>query len=452
MAKKKKGLRNINPGDTVEFLNYITPDHIIRAKYNTGTNGMDITDVPQNLNSYIVLGGGSGVTVEPLSVTSNGIYTAPMGKAYTPVDVNVPVPPSVTVESLSVTSNGTYTAPAGKAYSPVDVNVPATPSVTVESLSVTSNGNYTAPAGKAYSPVDVNVPQKTIESLSVTINGTYNAPTGKAYDPVVVNVPQTTVESLSITSNGIYTAPEGKAYSPITVNVGGGYTDDDLAARNYTGAINLTGSVVRDYAFSESSITSVSGPNVTSGMAYAFSKCSLLTSVSFPIVQRINARAFENCTSLTSVYLPDFKSAGSDYIFSGCTSLQIIVLPSLGVTYNYVSSGTGNYTFYNCTSLQKADLGPIASVQGNAFNGCSNMNVLIIRKNSVATLANINAFNNSPFASGGSGGTLYVPSAQISSYQSASNWTTILGYADNSIQAIEGSIYENAYADGTPIS
>ena len=31
----------------------------------------------------------------------------------------------VTVESLSVTANGTYTAPAGKAYSPVVVNVPA---------------------------------------------------------------------------------------------------------------------------------------------------------------------------------------------------------------------------------------------------------------------------------------------------------------------------------------
>ena len=31
----------------------------------------------------------------------------------------------VTVESLSVTANGTYTAPGGKAYSPVSVNVPA---------------------------------------------------------------------------------------------------------------------------------------------------------------------------------------------------------------------------------------------------------------------------------------------------------------------------------------
>lgn len=60
--------------------------------------------------------------------------------------------------------------------------------------------------------------------------------------------------------------------------------------------------------------------------------------------------------------------------------------------------------------------------------------------------------NSTQFASNGTGGTLYVPQALISSYQSATNWSTILGYANNSIQAIEGSQYENYYADGTPMS
>ena len=35
-------------------------------------------------------GGGSTIQVEPLSVTENGTYTAPAGKAYTPVNANVP--------------------------------------------------------------------------------------------------------------------------------------------------------------------------------------------------------------------------------------------------------------------------------------------------------------------------------------------------------------------------
>ena len=49
------------------------------------------------LNLFDVLllrkfGGGSSITVEPLTVTSNGTQTAPEGKAYSPVTVNVPNP------------------------------------------------------------------------------------------------------------------------------------------------------------------------------------------------------------------------------------------------------------------------------------------------------------------------------------------------------------------------
>lgn len=89
--------------------------------------------------------------VEPLSVTNNGTYTAPQGKAYSPVTVNVP---HIKKKELSVNSNGTYHATLDEAYDPVVVNVPQTASVV---LSVTENGTYTAPAGKAYSPVTVKV-------------------------------------------------------------------------------------------------------------------------------------------------------------------------------------------------------------------------------------------------------------------------------------------------------
>lgn len=62
--------------------------------------------------------------------------------------------------------------------------------------------------------------------------------------------------------------------------------------------------------------------------------------------------------------------------------------------------------------------------------------------------------NQTPFASNNEAdiATLYVPSALISSYQSASNWATILARAGKNIAAIEGSIYETQYADGTPIA
>ena len=88
------------------------------------------------------------------------------------------------------------------------------------------------------------------------------------------------------------------------------------------------------------------------------------------------------------------------------------------------------------------------------------MDVLVIRSDTITTLNNISAFNNTPFASGKSGGTLYVPADLISSYQSATNWSTILGYANNSIKSIESTHTDPSapidltlyYADGTPIS
>ena len=74
----------------VDILNYISDSNILRSTYDTDTNELDITDVPQNLNSVITLGqGGGGAEVEELNVTANGTYTAPEGKAYSPVNVNV---------------------------------------------------------------------------------------------------------------------------------------------------------------------------------------------------------------------------------------------------------------------------------------------------------------------------------------------------------------------------
>ena len=108
--------------------------------------------------------------------------------------------------------------------------------------------------------------------------------------------------------------------------------------------------------------------------------------------------------------------------------------------------------FNGCTALETCDFRTIGNIANYAWRYCSSFNKLILRNNSVTNLGNINAFEDSPFASDGTGGTLYVPSAVVSSYQSASNWSTILGYANNSIVAIEGSYYETHYGNGTLIT
>lgn len=52
-------------------------------------------------------GGGSSITVEPLTVTQNGTQTAPSGKAYSPVTVNVPQPSGT--KNITISQNGTTT-------------------------------------------------------------------------------------------------------------------------------------------------------------------------------------------------------------------------------------------------------------------------------------------------------------------------------------------------------
>ena len=135
------------------------------------------------------------------------------------------------------------------------------------------------------------------------------------------------------------------------------------------------------------------------------------------------------------------------YALADIKGCKTIVLP--------VVTTLGNYTFADNKSIETYDIGASSPSSFTAwmFSGSSSMKTLILRKQSIVGLANVNVLNETCFASNGDsvGGTLYVPSSLISSYQSATNWSTILGYEKNQILAIEGSYYETHYADGTEI-
>lgn len=195
----------------------------------------------------------------------------------------------------------------------------------------------------------------------------------------------------------------------------------------------------------DNTIQSYESSAVTSIGNYKFQSCTHLTSVVCPDVTSIGANSFDGCTVLATVSMKKLSSirSGGQYAFRNCIALENIAFPLL----NEVTANT----FNGCSALERVDVKG-AYVRASAFANCTNLTVLILRNSATSSLANINAFSGTPFASGGAGGTLYVPQSLISSYQSATNWSTILGYANNSIQAIEGSEYENSYADGTPIT
>lgn len=228
----------------------------------------------------------------------------------------------------------------------------------------------------------------------------------------------------------------------------GKWTDDDIAMRNYSGDIVITVTSVVESAFrSAREITSITGENLVSASnSYTFAGCKGLKRVNFPMLGSLGAYSFDGCSALEAIHLPNIGGLNG-WAFQSCTSLETAVFPKNG--------GPSTRSFAGCTSLRAVDFGTGCTSLGNnnAFANDSILNVIILRRiSAVVTCGNINIFTGTPFASGGSGGTLYVPFALIASYQAATNWSTILGYTNNQILPIEGSPYETAYADGTPIT
>ena len=143
------------------------------------------TDLTENAVVFILddesdSGGGEGggdITVEALSVTENGTYTAPSGKAYSPVTVNVPSDFSTATITIA---NGAYVdASLYFAYP-----IAAAGDVPAQSAAIMSDQTYEGPIilykGSAYITMD-----DLSDTYTYSISGNIEAATGiegqKAY-------------------------------------------------------------------------------------------------------------------------------------------------------------------------------------------------------------------------------------------------------------------------------
>lgn len=199
--------------------------------------------------------------------------------------------------------------------------------------------------------------------------------------------------------------------------------------------------------------TSFEDEDVESIGANSFRGWTGLTSLSLPNCKTLGDSCFYGCSGIGAFYLPELTKINGGNAFNGAgANTSAIVLPLLNT---YPSSNA-----FNSFSGKYIDLGEdIGNINQYMFNNNTRMNVLILRKTTIAALSNVNAFNNSPFASGKAGGTIYIPKAlydhlgdnSSSDYQNATNWATVYGYGTITWAKIEGSQYENYYADGTAI-
>lgn len=236
---------------------------------------------------------------------------------------------------------------------------------------------------------------------------------------------------LELSDSGSATLKTGGKYCEDDIEVeyvkpsggGGEWTTDGLATNSEpSGDITINVSEIGLNAFiNKSGITGLNAPNATRFNNTCFSLCTNLRSVNAPKAEHLGYNSFRNC------------------------SFPVIVLPSISLRLD-------GAVFERNEALRVADFGvSCPKIESSCFLGCTLIESIIIRNQSLVALAAVNAFNLTPFASGGTGGTLYVPQALISEYQNATNWSTILGYANNQILPIEGSQYETHYADGTVI-
>lgn len=366
----------------------------------------------------------------------------------------------------TMSASGTKTLLTEAKYMEDDVTItyarPSAPSGTKQ-ISITSNGTTTEDVtAYASAQITANVPNTyaAADEGKVVSNGALVAQT-----------------SDTVTANDTY---DTTLINSLTVNVSGGGTDtlDELFANTLTQVISSTPTSLKAYFFqNQTALTKVSCSNVTTIGSRCFDGCTGLTEVSLPSYSgSVPDYAFCNCSNLTTLSLPSAARSPGSYTFQNCTKLT-----STGFSaYNIVSSGQDSWngcqsieyfvhdingiytrTLQNCKSLLAVDVGTsFNATRASMCNGCSKLKTFVIRRSdAVVALAATNAFSGTPFASGGIGGTLYVPAALVSGYQTASNWSTIIGYANNQIKSIESTHTDPDapidltlyYADGTLI-
>lgn len=255
---------------------------------------------------------------------------------------------------------------------------------------------------------------------------------GTVKNIVAVDLSEDTVDAEHLASG--YTAHD-KDGNAVVGNLVEEDIISELAERTLTSITSNFENGIHSRLFQYQPIESINLPNALHVPSYMCADCNYLENINLPKLVDMPMCAFQNCTILEVVVLPSFQKYNNNGNFEGCTSLHTI---------DYASTTIDTKNFFS---------------QKEHNNNSSLTTVVIRATNVVAKLGNLNNFDGTPFASNGTGGILYVPESLVSSYQSATNWSTILGYTNNQIKSIESThTNPNAsidltlyYADGTPI-
>lgn len=323
----------------------------------------------------------------------------------------------VEVEALSVTQNDTYTAPEGKAYSPVTVNVPNTYAagdegkvvsggalVSQSSDTVTQNGTVDT---TLISSLDVNVSGGGGGAedgiIDRTISGAYTNPRvtiigdyafNRCLSLTEVNFP----EALSIGAFAFGSCPNIESISFPKVKTIGSYA--------FISNTNIT------------ALPSTCFPEVTYIANSAFDKCKM-SYASFPKATIISNMAFYSCTNLEAVSFPEATTIYNG-AFSDCNKLSEVYFPKVQEVWSSA--------FMKCSSLTTASFPACTSIGTSTFRSCIRLISLYLLGSVVPSLGS-GVFYNTPIGgystTAGQLGNIYVPASLYSSYMTAPYWSAV---------------------------
>lgn len=254
---------------------------------------------------------------------------------------------------------------------------------------------------------------------------------------------KTSIENKGVT---VPSATKLDGYSTLIDSIqtgGGGISVDDIAQNlQPSGAITLSNSVTRigGYAFADKPVTSVSGSAVTAigGNAFRDTQITEINSTMFPSLTGLDMSALEEMSQLKRVYLTGAEAYLSNlYVLrNNNNSVKVARFP-------YCTGNTNQQAFGSCYALKVVDVGPINFISSNWAYNARALQTLILRKSAVIPLSNVTGFVGTPLRGYNSlSATVYVPQSLISSYQTASNWSTIYNEGHCTFAALEGSPYE----------
>lgn len=130
---------------------------------------------------------------------------------------------------------------------------------------------------------------------------------------------------------------------------------------------------IRDYAFGEMCITSITIPDCITTIGDSCFNCENLTSITLPnTITSIGSDAFWACNSLTSISIPDSVTSIDPGAFKECYALTSVTLPS-GLT-----TISANF-FESCESLTSVTIpNTVTLIEQSAFYGCISLSSITL--------------------------------------------------------------------------